>query len=136
MPSTADLLKDCLLSLTVRVREIRALSVVDRNGLPLVSTLGTGELEETLAAFGGSITTQLDRAQRDFKMGPLYQAHIVGRDRQIFVTPVDRETAMVAMVESHATAATITMHLLALSREVAGHLAVPPEPAVVTSLAK
>ncbi len=127
MASTAELLKDCLLSLTVRVREIRALSLVDRNGLPLVSTLGTGALEETLAAFGGSITTQLDRAQQDFQMGPLYEAHIVGRDRQIFITPVDRETALVAMVESHATAATITMHLLALSRELAGHLAAPPQ---------
>ena len=123
MPSSAELLKDSLLSLTVRVREIRALSLVDRNGLPLVSTLGTGELEESLAAFGGSITTQLDRAQRDFQMGPLYQAHIVGRDRQIFVTPVDHDTALVAMVEAHSTAATITMHLLALSREVARHLA-------------
>ena len=122
MASTAELLKDRLFSLTVRVREIRALSLVDRNGLPLVSTLGTGALEETLAAFGGSITTQLDRAQQDFQMGPLYQAHIVGRDRQIFVTPVDQDTALVAMVESHATAATITMHLLALSREVARHL--------------
>ncbi len=135
MASTAELLKECLLSLTVRVREIRALSLVDRNGLPLVSTLGTGTLEETLAAFGGSITTQLDRAQRDFQMGPLYQAHIVGRDRQVFVTPVDRETALVAMVESHATATTITMHLLALSRQVAGHLAerapaAAPSPAV------
>ncbi len=122
MPSSAELLKDCLFSLTTRVQEIRALSLVDRNGLPLVSTLGTGALEEMLAAFGGSIWTQLDRAQQDFQMGPLYQAHIIGRDRQIFVTPINQDAALVAMVESYATAATITMHLLALSRTVAQHL--------------
>lgn len=118
MESTALQLRDALFSLTVRVREIRALTLIDQNGLPLVSTLGNGALEDAVAAFGGAMTLQLARAQRDFEIGPLYQAHIVGRDRQLFVTPVSDRAALVALVDANATPATVTMHLLALAREI------------------
>ncbi len=118
MTSKARELRDLLFSLTTRVREIRALSLVDRDGLPLESTLGAGALDETLAAFGGATAVQLERAQRDFETGPLYLAHIFARDRQLFVVPVDGERTLAAMVDAHATPATITMHLLALAREV------------------
>lgn len=116
--SRAHELRDLLLSLTVRVREIRGLSLVDTDGLPLVSTLGVGALEEALTAFGGVMALQMERAQRDFQMGPLYLAHIVGRDRQIFVAPVTREATLVAIVDAHATPSTINLHLLGLVRQV------------------
>jgi len=109
--------------LSVQVREIRALSLVDANGLPLVSTLGPGNLDEALAAFGGGILRQLDRAQKDFQMGPMYQVHFVGRDRQLFITPVNETVTLAALVEAQATPATVTMHLLALVRELLPHLA-------------
>ncbi len=118
MASNARELRELLFSLTTRVREIRALSVVDHDGLPMESTLGASALDETLAAFGGAIAVQLERAQRDFEMGPLYLTHILARDRQLFVVPVDGERALVAMVDAHATPATITTHLLALARAI------------------
>ncbi len=118
MASKARKLRELLFSLTTRVREIRALSIVDRDGLPLESTLGPGALDEALAAFGGAIAVQLERAQRDFEMGPLYLAHILARDRQLFLVPVDDERTLAAMVDAHATPATISMHLLALARAV------------------
>ena len=122
MASTAETLKDLLFSLSVRVREIRALSLVDPNGLPLVSTLGPGNLDEAIAAFGGSIARQIERAQQEFQMGPIYQASFTGRDRQLFICPVAEGTALVAVVESSATPATVTMHLLALARQVQPHI--------------
>ena len=118
MPSIAKDLEDRLLSLSIRVREIRALSLVDPGGLPLVSTLGPGSLDEALAAFGAATSQLLRRAQEDFQMGSMYQASFTGRDRQIFVTPVSEAGTLVAIVEAHATPATITMHLLALAREL------------------
>jgi predicted regulator of Ras-like GTPase activity (Roadblock/LC7/MglB family) len=124
--SRAEQLRDLLFSLTTRVREIRALSLVDRDGLPLVSTLASGRLDDSLAAFGGGLTVQLARAQSDFAMGPLYLSHIVGRDRQLFVIPVQEDSiTLVALVEAHATPATITMHLLALARELLPLMAEP-----------
>ncbi len=129
MESQADVLKDCLLSLAVRVREIRALSLVDAQGLPLVSSLGPGVLEETMSAFCCSISMALSRAQGDFEMGPMYGAHFVGRDRQIFVTPVTDDATLVAIVDAQATPATITMHLLALAKQVAVLLVAPRDAA-------
>ena len=125
MGSRAEELRECLVALSVRVREIRALSLVDANGLPLVSTLGPGTLDEAMAAFGGAVSRLMERARNDFRMGPLYQASFTGRDRQVFVCPVSPDATLVAIVESHATPATITMHLLALGREVLAHLGQP-----------
>lgn len=122
MTSPANELQEQLLLLTLRVREIRGLALLDRDGLPLVSTVGSRDLEEALGAFGGAMATLLERAKSDFQMGPLYQAHLVGRDRQLFVVPVSGGTSLVAIVDSHATPATITMHLLGLALEVAPHL--------------
>ena len=104
--------------MTAKVSKIKGLSLVDHNGLPLVSTLGPGSAEDSLAAFGGAMTVQMDRVQRDFEMGPLYQAHIVGRDLQLFVTPVNADATLVALVDNPATPGTVTMHLLALARDV------------------
>lgn len=114
----AQRLRDLLFSLTVQVREIRALSLVDGNGLPLVSTLGPGSLDEALAAFGGAASRQMERCARDFEMGPMYVTHLVGRDRQLFATPVEDEISLVAIVEAGATPATVVMHLLALARQI------------------
>lgn len=114
MAPPAESLRDLLFSLTTRVREIRGLALVDNDGLPLESTLGTGGLEEALGAFGGAMGLQLARAQSDFEMGPLYLAHIHGRDRQLFVVPLGPAATLAAVVDAHATPATISLHLLAL----------------------
>lgn len=118
MSSKAAALRDLLFSLTTRVREIRAISLVDRQGLPLVSTLGSGNLEEALGAFAGAMATQVLRAQRDFDMGQMYMVHFLGRDRQLFVAPVHGDAAIAAIVEAHATPTTIAMHLMALTQAV------------------
>ena len=94
------------------------MALVDGDGLPLVSTLGPGSLDEAVAAFGAATSRLLTRAQEDFEMGPIYQASITGRDRQVFVTPVGAGATLVALVEAQATPATIIMHLLALAREL------------------
>jgi predicted regulator of Ras-like GTPase activity (Roadblock/LC7/MglB family) len=116
--SQARLLQDCLISLTTRVRDIRGLLLVDKNGLPLVSTLGSRNLEEALAAFAAGIMTQLARAEKDFEMGPSRFLHIQGRDRQILLVPVTNEAALAAIVEASATPSTIALHLLGMCTEI------------------
>lgn len=111
-------IRESLLSLSLQVREIRALVLIDDNGLPMVSTLRSGRLEEALCAFGGAVTMQFDRARRDFETGPPYQAHFMARDRQIFLTPVVPGASLVALCEASATPATIGMHLMALARDI------------------
>jgi predicted regulator of Ras-like GTPase activity (Roadblock/LC7/MglB family) len=118
LEARARLLHDRLMSLVTRVVEIRGLVLVDRNGLPLVSTLGSRNLEEGLAAFAAVATEQMERAQTDFQMGPLYLMHLAGRDRQIFVTPLTPEVTLVAIVDAGATAATVNLHLLGMCREI------------------
>jgi len=114
--------------MTSRVRRIKGLSLVDPNGLPLVSTMGPGSREESLAALGGAMTVQLERIQRDFEMGPLYYTHIEGRDLQLFITAVNANATLVALVENPATPATIKMHLLALARDIMPLIDQPEEP--------
>jgi predicted regulator of Ras-like GTPase activity (Roadblock/LC7/MglB family) len=118
LEARARLLHDRLMSLVTRVVDIRGLVLVDRNGLPLVSTLGSRNLEEGLAAFAAVATEQMERAQTDFQMGPLYLMHLAGRDRQIFVTPLTPEVTLVAIVDAGATAATVNLHLLGMCREI------------------
>jgi predicted regulator of Ras-like GTPase activity (Roadblock/LC7/MglB family) len=118
LEARARLLHDRLMSLVTRVVEIRGLVLVDRNGLPLVSTVGSRNLEEGLAAFAAVATEQMERAQTDFQMGPLYLMHLAGRDRQIFVTPLTPEVTLVAIVDAGATAATVNLHLLGMCREI------------------
>jgi len=116
--SQARVLHDRLLSLAYRLPEVRDLILVDRNGLTLVSTLGSGSLEETLAAFAGSALAQMDRAKAEFQMGPLYLMHLAGRDRQVFVTPLTSDVALAAVADAGASASTVTLHLLAMAREI------------------
>jgi predicted regulator of Ras-like GTPase activity (Roadblock/LC7/MglB family) len=118
LEARARLLHDRLLSLTTRVMEIRGLVLVDRDGLPLVSTLGSPGLEESLAAWGAVVVDQMDRARADFQMGPLYLLHLAGRDRQIFITPLTPEVTLLAIVEAGATASTVNLHLLGMCREI------------------
>ena len=118
LEARARLLHDRLMSLVTRVVEIRGLVLVDRDGLPLVSTLSSRSLEEGMAAFAAVASEQMERAQTDFQMGPLYLMHLAGRDRQIFVTPLTPEVTLVAIVDAGATAATVTLHLLGMCREI------------------
>jgi len=114
----AKALDSCLVSLVQRVGEIRGLMLVDQNGLPLVSTLRSPSLEEALGAFAGATVRHMKRAEGDFQMGPLYFMHIAGRDRQLFVTPVTDEVMLLAIVASEATASSIALHMLAMTREI------------------
>jgi len=98
--------------------EIKGLVMIDPNGLPLVSTLHSQGLEEALAAFGASAVSQMERAQADFEMGPMYLMHVAGRDRQLFVTPLTPEVSLLAIADAGATASTITLHLLGACREI------------------
>jgi len=118
LEAQARLLEDRLLSLTTRVEQIRGLLLVDRNGLPLVSTLHAPTLEESMAAFGASVGDLMERAQEDFSMGPMYLLHLAGRDRQLFATPLTPEVTLLAIVDSGATAATVHLHLLGMCREI------------------
>ena len=118
LEARARLLHDRLMSLVTRVVEIRGLVLVDRDGLPLVSTLSSRNLEEGMAAFAAVASEQMERAQTDFQMGPLYLMHLAGRDRQIFVTPLTPEVTLVAIVDAGATAATVNLHLLGMCREI------------------
>lgn len=118
LEAQARLLHDRLMSVVTRVLEIRGLVLVDRSGLPLVSTLGSGNLEEGLAAFAAVATDQIERAQQDFQMGPLYLMHLAGRDRQLFLTPLTPEVTLVAIADAGATSSTVTLHLLGMCREI------------------
>jgi predicted regulator of Ras-like GTPase activity (Roadblock/LC7/MglB family) len=114
----ARALDECLLSLVQRVAGIRGLILVDQNGLPLVSTLRSPALEEALGGFAGATVMHMKRAEGDFQMGPLYFMHIAGRDRQLFVTPVIEGTMLLAIVDAEATASSIALHMLAMTREI------------------
>lgn len=107
-----------LSELTLRVREIRALMLVDRDGLVLVSTLHARNLEESLAAVAAFLHGQMERARDDFQMGPLRYLHIAGRDRQILVTPVNAAVALVAAADPTAHATDLVIQLLATAREI------------------
>jgi predicted regulator of Ras-like GTPase activity (Roadblock/LC7/MglB family) len=123
----ARALEECLVSLIQRVREIRGLILVDPDGLPLVSTLHSPALEEALGAFAGATVMHMKRAEGDFQMGPLYFMHIAARDRQLFVTPVIEGVMLMAIVDAEATASSIALHMLAMTREIL-ILVCPDEP--------
>ncbi len=46
----------------------------------------------------------------------------LGRDRQLFLSPIGTDMTLVAIVDAHATPATIAMHLLALARDLPGRI--------------
>lgn len=114
----ARLLEERLIFLVQRVPEIRGLMLVDHNGLTLVSTLRSPALEEALAAFAGAVVTHMNRAEGEFQMGPLYFMHIAGRDRQLFVTPVTDSVVLLAVVDAQATASSVALHMMAMTREI------------------
>jgi len=118
LESQARLLEDRLLSLVTRVQEIRGLVLIDADGLPLVSTLNSRTLEESMAAFGAGAREQMRRAQADFDMGPLYMLHLAGRDRQIFMTPLTPQAALMAIVDAAAPSQTVALHLLGLCCDI------------------
>jgi len=122
LASQARLLEDRLLSLVTRVQEIRGLMLIDSNGLPLVSTLGSRSLEESLAAFGAAATGQMARAREDLEMGPLYMLHLAGRDRQVFLTPLTSKVVLLAIVDAGAAASTVELHLLGMCCDILGLL--------------
>jgi predicted regulator of Ras-like GTPase activity (Roadblock/LC7/MglB family) len=111
-------LQELLQAVVLRVRDIRGIVLVDRDGLPLVSTLQARSFEESLAAFTGAAEALLSRARQDFKMGPLHVLRLAGRDRQVLVVPVARGFLLLAVVEAAATPAVVESHLLALARSV------------------
>lgn len=102
----------------VRVSFLRAIQLVDRDGLPLVSTLGRTHLDEALGALAGALLFDGERARRECETGPLYVIHLVARDRQIALVPVNDDVALAAIADAGAPTATFERHLFALSRDI------------------
>lgn len=114
----ANDLAERLQEVVLRVREIRAVLLIDPNGLPLVSTLRAREFEDSLAAFTGAAQGLLERARADFQMGPLHLLRLAGRDRQVFLVPLARGLSLLGVAEAGASATVVEIHLLALARSV------------------
>ncbi len=114
----ARALEERLSKLSLKVRDIRALLLIDGDGLPLVSTLHAHALEESLAAFGAAALSQMTRAAVDLELESVHLLRLFGSCRQVYVVPVDQEMALLALVEPGAAAATIETHLLAMAREI------------------
>ncbi len=114
----ANDLAERLQEVVLRVREIRAVLLIDPSGLPLVSTLRAREFEDSLAAFTGAAQGLLERARADFQMGPLHLLRLAGRDRQIFLVPLARSLSLLGVAEAGASATVVEIHLLALARSV------------------
>lgn len=123
-------LQDRLLSLTLPVPQIHALMLVDRDGLTLVSTLRARTFEEGLAAFCAAVSGHLERARRDFDMGSMNYFLLAGRKRQVFMAPVGNDVTLVAVADPAADPALVTIHLLAVAREIL-ELLLEPNQAVV-----
>lgn len=116
--SRARQLKEALVALSLRARELRGLALVDPDGLVMVSTFNSRSVEETLAATVSSIAGQFHRAQSDFAMGPLHSFQLAGRDRQLFWVPVSREASLVALADSGLAAQSLEILLLATARDL------------------
>lgn len=111
-------LSEALLELTLQVRTIRGLVLVDRHGLPLASTLHSPGLEEKLGALAVVMSAQADRAHHELQLGPLRTGQLSGRDRQLLWVPVSHELSLIALIEAGASAGDATLHLLALARDL------------------
>lgn len=127
LSSHARELQELLDLVLVRIRDLRVVQLVDRDGLPLVSTLRTGALDEALAAIAGGLAVQCERAQRECDTGPLHVVHVIARDRQIVLCPVTDGLSLVAIADAGATSPTLERHLFALSREVLSLMIRQPE---------
>lgn len=111
-------LDELLQETVLHVREIRAVLLIDQNGLPLVSTLRAREFEDSLAAFTAAAQSLIDRARADFQMGPLHLLRLASRDRQVFLVPLARQLSLLGVAEAGAGATAVEIHLLALARAV------------------
>lgn len=114
----ARALEDLMQEVVLRVRDIRGLVLVDDDGLAMLSTLGSRDFEDSLAAFTGIAERLLERARVDFQMGPLHLLRLAGRDRQVVMVPIGRGLNLLAVAETSATPSVLEAHLLALSRSM------------------
>lgn len=111
-------LEELLQEAILQVREIRAVLLIDPNGLPLVSTLRAREFEDSLAAFTAAAHALIDRARDDFQMGPLRLLRLASQSRQVFLVPLAGQVSLLGVAEAGANATAIEIHLLALARSV------------------
>ena len=111
-------LEEILQEAILQVREIRAVLLIDPNGLPLVSTLRAREFEDSLAAFTAAAQALIERARLDLHMGPLRLLRLAGHDRQVFLVPLTGQVSLFGVAEAGANATTVEIHLLALARSV------------------
>lgn len=101
-----------------RARAIHAIVLVDRDGLPMASTLGPGELEEGLGATTTDAVRWLRYATGLCSLGVTFRIHVVAQERQLFLIPVHGDVWLVALVEALASPETVTAHLQALARDI------------------
>jgi predicted regulator of Ras-like GTPase activity (Roadblock/LC7/MglB family) len=113
-----------------RARSIHAIVLVDRDGLPMASTLGPGELEDGLGATTTDAARWLRYATGLCSLGATFRIHVAAQERQLFLIPVHGDVWLVALCDAMVSQESATTHLLALAREivVCGLSPLPYEP--------
>lgn len=101
-----------------RARSIHAIVLVDRDGLPMASTLGPGDLEDGLGATSTDAARWLRYASDLCSLGPTSRIHIAAQQRQLFLVPVHGEVWLIALCDSLASPELVTVHLLTLARDI------------------
>lgn len=108
-----------LLSETVaRARAIQAIVLIDRDGLPMASTLKSGELEDGLGAISSDATRWLRYATGLCSLGATFRVHVVAQERQFFLIPVHDDVWLAALCDALVSPEAVTVHLLALARDI------------------
>jgi predicted regulator of Ras-like GTPase activity (Roadblock/LC7/MglB family) len=99
-------------------RSIHAIVLVDQDGLPMASTLGSNELEEGLGATTTDAARWLRYAVDLCSLGAAFRVHVVARERQLFLVPVHHGVWLAALCDPQASPETVTTHLLVLARDI------------------
>lgn len=108
-----------LLAETVaRAHAIHAIVLVDRDGLPMASTLSSGELEDGMGAVASDAARWLRYAAGLCSLGPTFRVHVVAQERQFFLVPVHGDVWLAALCDALVSPETVTAHLLALARDI------------------
>ncbi len=118
LSSLARPVQELLLRRLSTTHDVRALLVADHSGLPLVSTLSSGPLEEALAAFAGLIQSSARFADQELKLGGFHYQHVAGRDRHVFLAFLSREEVLVAITNVTATPGNVITMLSGTAVEI------------------
>ena len=118
LSSLARPIHELLLRRLVVAHDVKALMVADRNGLSLVSTLASGTLEDSLAAYAGLVMSGARFARDELKLDGFQYVHVMGQARQVFVASLTLEEVLVAITEVTATPTNVITMLMGTAVEV------------------